>query len=79
MEQAEVDLEAVYGCITGTFSPESSVRKPAEAKLRTWEEDASPGFLLSLVKILAGCPDEVRRWCQILWQKGHKDRRIGIV
>ena len=62
MEQANVNVEAVYSCITGTFSPDSSVRSPAEAKIRTWEEDASPGFLLSLVKILEGCPDEVGRW-----------------
>ena len=60
MEQEEVDVEAVYSCITGTFSPDSSVRNPAEVKLRTWEEDASPGFLLALVKILEGSPDEVR-------------------
>ena len=59
MEQAEVDVEAVYNCITGTFSPDNSVRNPAEVKLRTWEEDASPGFLLALVKVLEGCPDEV--------------------
>lgn len=61
MEQADVDVEAVYSCITGTFSPDNSVRNPAEVKLRAWEEDASPGFLLSLVKILEGCPDEVGR------------------
>ena len=59
MEQTEVSAEAVYSCITGTFSPESNLRGPAEAKLRAWEEDASPGFLLALVKILEGCPDEV--------------------
>ncbi len=62
MEQGEqVDVETVYTCITRTSNPESSVRSPAEARLREWEEDASPGFLLALVKILEGCPDEVRR------------------
>ena len=54
-------MESVYRCITGTFNPDSSVRTPAEARLRGWEEDASPGFLLALVKILEGCPDEVKR------------------
>ena len=60
MEQ--VAVEAVYNCITGTFSPDASVRTPAETRLKAWEEDASPGFLLALVKILEGCPDEVRHW-----------------
>lgn len=61
MEQAEqVSVEAVYACISGTFNPDGSVRTPAEGRLKAWEEDASPGFLLALVKILEGCPDEVR-------------------
>ena len=54
-------METVYSCITKTSNPDSSFRTPAEARLRGWEEDASPGFLLALVKILEGCPDEVRR------------------
>lgn len=66
VEQVEqVAVEAVYNCITGTFSPDASVRTPAEIRLKAWEEDASPGFLLALVKILEGCPDEVGHWACI--------------
>ena len=79
MDQADVDVEAVYSCITGTFNPDSSVRSPAETKLRTWEEDASPGFLLSLVKILEGCPDEVRRRCEFLSQKSANRVQYGLI
>jgi len=61
MEQSgQVEVEAVYSCITGTFNPDATVRSPAEAKLRAWEADASPGFLLALVNLLEGCPNEVR-------------------
>ena len=57
--------EQVFGCLLGVVSPDASVRGAAEAALRSWEADAVPRFLSSLVDILneRGSVDEARaRW-----------------
>jgi len=53
----------VLGTLLASFSYDGRCRAPAEAQLRAWETDATPGFLASLMQIVgqAAAVDEVRR------------------
>ena len=57
MEQAAPEVvplgpEEVYRAIAGAMSVAADVRGPAELALRTWEGDAAPGFIQSLLRIV---------------------------
>jgi hypothetical protein len=44
--------QTVLSAIVAALSHEQSIRGPAEALIRSWESDASPGFLFSLLEIV---------------------------
>lgn len=46
-----VQVQQALGTIRSALSIAAAEREPAEALLRSWEADAQPGFLLSLVRI----------------------------
>lgn len=55
MEGAEVQpvpVEQVLLTIQGALSIDNSTRSQAETLLKTWEADAAPGFLSSLLRIV---------------------------
>lgn len=47
-----VTAEQVLFTLRAAMSIDPSVREPAENRVKTWESDASPGFLLSLMQIV---------------------------
>ena len=49
---APVPVEQVLATIRGAMSHVKEEREPAEQMLRTWENDAAPGFLHSLMLIV---------------------------
>ena len=50
---APLPVEQVYATLQATLSYDAGVRGPAEAQLREWEGDAQPGFIGSLLKVVA--------------------------
>jgi hypothetical protein len=47
-----LESQAVLSAIVAALSHEHSIRVPAEALIRSWESDAAPGFLFSLLEIV---------------------------
>ncbi len=50
--QASVSIEMVLQTIQAALSNDNTVRSLAEAALKSWEGDAAPGFLVSLLRIV---------------------------
>ena len=47
-----VSDQMVLQVLVGSLSIDPNIRSQAEGMLRTWEGDAAPGFLLSLLRIV---------------------------
>jgi hypothetical protein len=47
-----LSIDQVLLTIQGALSVDNATRTSAESSLRAWEADASPGFLLSLLRIV---------------------------
>lgn len=58
-----VQPEQVLHVLGASLSIEPTLRTQAEGMLRTWEADAAPGFVSSLLRIVeqSGAVDEVSR------------------
>jgi hypothetical protein len=52
VQEEPVSIELVMRVMQGALSVDGEIRGAAEAALRTWEADASPGFLLALLRIV---------------------------
>ncbi|KAK9829330.1 hypothetical protein WJX72_005222 [[Myrmecia] bisecta] len=62
-EQAPLSAEVVFEVLSNTLSHDPDRRPAAETQLQSWEADAAPGFVLSLLQIVqqAGSVDEASR------------------
>lgn len=60
--QAPLTPHQVYAAISGATEVNARIRSESETLLRSWERDAAPGFLDSLLQIASqtGFVDEVR-------------------
>lgn len=60
---APLPVQQVYQVLEGATSYDNATRSTAEAQLRAWESDAAPGFVGSLLKVVAEAQavPEVRR------------------
>jgi len=69
---APVQVEQVLGTMRAAMSHSKADREPAEALLRSWEADAAPGFLHSLMLIVKEqqAVDEVGRAQRKCLQQG---------
>ena len=48
-----IPVERVYQTLEAALSWNNDTRSTAEAQLRAWESDAAPGFIGSLLKVVA--------------------------
>lgn len=62
-----VPVETVLATIRASTSHSKDEREPAEQMLRSWEADAAPGFLHSLLLIVGSTVDEVGGLWSGLW------------
>ena len=53
METTPIPVERVYQTLEAALSWNNDTRSVAEAQLRAWEGDAAPGFIGSLLKVVA--------------------------
>ena len=51
--QAPIPVETVYKTLEATLSFDNATRTSAESQLRAWENDAAPGFIGSLLRVVA--------------------------
>lgn len=60
---APLPVQQVYATLEAALSFDAATRTAAEAQLRAWESDAAPGFIGSLLKVVAEVQavPEVRR------------------
>ena len=47
-----ISIEQVHSTILAALSHDPDLRNPSEALIRSWEADAQPGFLSSLLQIV---------------------------
>lgn len=50
---APLPVQQVYSTLEAALSFDGATRSAAEAQLRAWESDAAPGFIGSLLKVVA--------------------------
>ncbi len=50
---APIPVETVYRTLEAALSFDNATRSAAETQLRDWEGDAAPGFIGSLLKVVA--------------------------
>ncbi len=48
-----IPVEVVYETLSNALSLDSASRIQAEQQLKAWESDAAPGFIGSLLKVVA--------------------------
>jgi hypothetical protein len=48
-----IPVEVVYQTLSNALSLETATRNAAEQQLKAWESDAAPGFIGSLLKVVA--------------------------
>lgn len=67
---APIPVETVYRTLEAALSFDNATRSAAERQLRDWEGDAAPGFIGSLLKVVAevAAVPEVRGWVKLLGQ-----------
>lgn len=65
---APIPVETVYRTLEAALSFDNATRSAAERQLRDWEGDAAPGFIGSLLKVVAevAAVPEVRGWVKPL-------------
>lgn len=53
LSAAPIPVEQVYKTLEAALSFDKGVRTAAEEQLRGWESDAAPGFIGSLLRVVA--------------------------
>lgn len=62
---APIPVETVYRTLEAALSFDNATRSAAERQLRDWEGDAAPGFIGSLLKVVA----EVAAVPEVRWRR----------
>lgn len=69
---APIPVQQVFATLEAALSVDNATRAAAEAQLREWEGDAAPGFIGSLLKVVAEVQavPEVRAAAAAAWPVG---------